>query len=185
MHEALELGEQALVGLLVVGGVVDLGGPVFGHDHAVAGVGQVFAGEPEVNAVAGEFIEGEVGGELGRAGLEHVGIGLADHGDVAEGEIPVVGAEIEVVEGEGLLVAGEVGGARWRGWWSCCGPCSAGRHIFEPLARPWGCLSLADFRRRAAELMAPPATTTISAEKVCFWVTAPVMVLPVGSVSRS
>ena len=76
---------------------------------------QVLGGEPEIEGMRGDPVE-----RLFREPLQEARqalaadlhpVRLADHLDVAEGVIPVVGAEVEVVEAERLLEPGRVRGA--------------------------------------------------------------------------
>ena len=85
--------------------------------HPVVGPRQVLGREPEVDGVLGHALERPLGRELRLAGslaAEHRRLRLADHLDVPERVLEVVGAEVEVVHAERLLVDGRVLLARER-----------------------------------------------------------------------
>ena len=79
----------------------------------LSGVGQVLAAEPEVHGVVGERLERHLRRRLAgpprRTAADLLGVGLAEHLDAAQRVVPVVRAEVPVVEGERLLEPGRVG----------------------------------------------------------------------------
>ena len=85
--------------------------PVAIDQHAVLRVRQILGGQPEIECVARQLAGGEARQQVVRLALEHCRVGLAEHLDVAEREVVIVIAEIEIVEPERLLEAGRVGGA--------------------------------------------------------------------------
>src|SRR5207249_6885022 len=88
LHQALELGGETPVTLLVVGpvGEHDVALPV--ERHAIVRIGQVLRGEPEVERVPRHEIERPARRDGGRAGPERVAVQLAYEGDVAHRVLP-------------------------------------------------------------------------------------------------
>src|SRR2546422_5843303 len=109
LHQALELLDQALVALLIVRlvGEDDVAGPVEGD--TVIRVREILGGEPEVQRVLGHELERPARRDRRRAGLERVPIELADKGNVAHRELPLLRAEVEIVQRECLLEDRRVG----------------------------------------------------------------------------
>src|SRR2546427_6931569 len=112
LHQALELLDQALVTLLIVRlvGEDDVAGPVEGD--TVIRVREILGGEPEGQRGLGQELERPARRDRRRAGLERVPIELADKGDVAHPELPLLRAEVEIVQRECLLE--EIGRASCR-----------------------------------------------------------------------
>ena len=108
LHQALELLDEAPMAFLVIGpvGEDDVAVPV--QAHSVLRVGQIFRGEPEVERVPAHEVERPAGGDGRGPGLEGLSVELAHEGDVAQGVLPVVGAEIEIVQGQRLLEHGGI-----------------------------------------------------------------------------
>src|SRR3989475_340849 len=109
LHQILELLGQASVPLLVVRLVAedDVAGPVEGD--AVVRVREILGGEPEVQRVLGHELERPARRDRRRAGLERVPVELPDKGDVAHRELPLLRAEVEIVQRECLLEDRRVG----------------------------------------------------------------------------
>src|SRR3989442_1706485 len=72
LHQALELGGETSVALLVVGPIREHDVALTVEGHAVVRIGQVLGGEPEVERVPGHEIEGEARRDGGRAPPERV-----------------------------------------------------------------------------------------------------------------
>ena len=115
-----QLGAQALVRLHVGLGQVKPHLSAIIED-AVFGAGQILAGQPEIQAVAGQPVEGLVGKALQEArqslALDLFAVGFADHLDMAEGELPLAHAAlirgmVEIVQPQGLLEPRGIGLAR-------------------------------------------------------------------------
>ncbi|CAG6390601.1 hypothetical protein SCOCK_10070 [Actinacidiphila cocklensis] len=79
---------------------------------AAVGQRQILPAQPEVHRVVGEDLERHVGrdhaGPARRLAVDLVGVRLAEHLDAAERVVPVVGAQIPVVQGQRLLEPGGV-----------------------------------------------------------------------------
>src|SRR3989475_11725156 len=112
LHQILELLGQASVPLLVVRLVAedDVAGPVEGD--AVVRVGEILGGEPEGQRVLCHELERPARRDRRRAGLERVPVELPAKGDVAHRELPLLRAEVEIVQRERLLE--EIGRASCR-----------------------------------------------------------------------
>ena len=105
-EQRLELRVEPLLRLDVARRVVEPDVPVAVEGDAVVGARKILGREPEVDRVERHLLERPRGRELRLARLlaaEHRRLRLADHLDVAEREVEVVGAEVEVVQAERLL----------------------------------------------------------------------------------
>ena len=108
LHQAFELLDEAPMAFLVIGpiGEHDVAVPV--QAHSVLRVGQIFRGEPEVEGMPAHEVERPAGSDGRGTSLEGLSVELAHEGDVAQRVLPVVGAEVEVVEGQRLLEDGGI-----------------------------------------------------------------------------
>ena len=166
----LQLVVEPVLRLLVVGRVGQPDLAVARQRHPVVGRRQVLGRQPEVDRVGRDVGQREHRRELGLErllALEHLGVGLADHLDVAHRELEVLRARSRSRSARASSGTSS-GSVPWRspGPPRCCGTCSSGRPGPEPLASPFGWRSLADASRILAELAAPAETTTMSASYV-------------------
>ena len=102
----LELVVEAGAGHLVPDLVAERDVAVRFEGHTIVRAGQILGGQPEVDGVARDVTEQPGGRELRFDRLlapVHLLGRLADHLDVAHRVLEVVGAEVEVVDAEGLL----------------------------------------------------------------------------------
>ena len=103
-EQALELAPAAACGARCCGRSWRGGcGPWRSTVTRLSGCGQVLGGQPEVDRVLGHVVEREPRREPRRAGAQDVAVGLAEHLDVPEREVGVVGAPVVVVDAERLL----------------------------------------------------------------------------------
>ena len=109
VEDFLELRDETFVALVIVGCVREPDGAVAVHRHAIVRVRQVFRGEPEIERVLRHQLERHPRDERGRAGRQHVTVGLSHEGDVPHRVGPLLRAEVEVVDCERLLEARRVG----------------------------------------------------------------------------
>ena len=187
----LQLVQQPLLGHDVRLGVGELDGPVGPHRDPVVGPRQVLRGQPEVDGVARDVVERPLRRQPRLQRLlapVHLRRGLADHLDVAQRVVDVVGAEVEVVEARassGRRSGSAPATAPARP--GCCGTCSCarpGRTRWQ--ARP-GCASDAEASSSLALFAAPQETTTRSPVNVSRSpsrsTTTPVTVVPAAFVS--
>src|SRR5690242_4730565 len=87
-------------------GVGQVNAPVAVHGHAVAGLGHVLSGQPEVHGVTSHVRQAPVRrqhGELGLLALHRLRVRLPAHLDVPERPFAAIAGEVEVVQAEGLL----------------------------------------------------------------------------------
>src|SRR5690348_15868027 len=87
-------------------GVGQVNAPVAVHGHAVAGLGHVLSGQPEVHGVTSHVRQAPVRrqqGELGLLALHRLRVRLPGHLDVPERPFAAVPGEVEVVQAERLL----------------------------------------------------------------------------------
>src|SRR3954468_1669295 len=114
-EEPLELAQELALRLLVGRRVGDLHAAVAAHGHPVLEPREVLGRQPEVDGVPGDVAQRPLRRELRLQRLlaaVHLGRRLADHLDVPERVVDLVGAEVEVVEAERLLEHRRVGLAR-------------------------------------------------------------------------
>ena len=95
----------------LVQGEVNRAVPV--ESDPVIGLREVLAAEPEVDGVVGEDLEGHVRRcepcPSGRLAVDLLAVGLAEHLDATERELPIVRSQVPVVERQGLLELRGVG----------------------------------------------------------------------------
>jgi hypothetical protein len=106
IEHRLQLAVQLLLRLLVVGRVRQADVAVVRERHAVVGCRQILGRQPEVDRVGGDIGQRELRGEHGLErllALEHLGVGLADHLDVAHRVVEPGHPEVEVVDAQCLL----------------------------------------------------------------------------------
>ncbi len=102
---------------LVVGSVGERDAAVAIDGDPIVGLGQILGRQPEIDGVAGDFVQGAIGRQRGQQrllGPVHSAQRLADHLDIAHRVGEVRHAKIEVVQRQGLLEHRVVGRQRQR-----------------------------------------------------------------------
>ena len=105
-EHGLELVVELLPGHLVIGRVAQRDPPLFVDRHAVVRIRQIFRGEPEVDGMPCDIVEGKQRHEPGLEGLfasVHQALRLADHLDVAHRVRKPFHAKVKIVEPKRLL----------------------------------------------------------------------------------